>query len=149
MEVMISSVDHSDVYLGEETAFRLRDAGYPQPKKVVYGQFWYSCKEPKGDSHSRFFISGHFTSGISPLKWFACYPAYAPTAFEIIESIKVEFKNAGHVSIEAHYSGWICSVCESVDFTHTPIVTGVNKNPHEAAAQAWFKMKQINATHTR
>lgn len=65
-----------------EQAKKLKGAGYPQPRTVEVGQYWYGCND------KLFEIDTWVKTGISPEKWFYCPAYYAPTIQELSEVAK-------------------------------------------------------------
>ncbi len=131
-----------------ETAVRLKEAGFPQPKPD-FGQVWHNPD------------FGLFVVGI---KWFAdnreyriFYPrtgktvlkseamflkcAFAPTATDILR----EMPNYYYIRKYKHQTNdiQIFSIfCEeqNADDDLSQIAKGVSQNPGEAAAEAWLKL---------
>ena len=110
-------------FVSRQTAIALREAGFPHPATVEYGQRWYSCNA------ELFHISPPLDkTGISPYRWFACYPAYAPTADEILQQIPL-------ASLFFDIDTWVCLITEP----GSPwLIIEENENPAEAVAAAWL-----------
>ena len=109
-----------------QTAIAMRDAGFPQPETVEHSQSWYSCRD------ELFIINQkcHHT-GISPGLWFACRPAFAPTAPDILRELG-----------EA-YSLTTCGPFFRVEQMRADeyfvVAYWQDTNPAEACAKAWLE----------
>lgn len=112
--------------VSKQTAIALRNAGFPQPPSVEHGQSWYSCHDEV------FYIESAFhKTGILPYQWFACYPAYAPTATEILPHFSVP-----HLLWYDDEKQWCCT---HVYYSATELdEVFAHENPAEAVAAAWL-----------
>lgn len=107
-----------------ETARRLAEAGYPQPKKPQIGQTWIFSFLP-----DTALMIGSQIEG--PIPWHGLFHAtetFLPTATDIL----------------AHLPGWYLTfsngewACLSFDDEGSAPDSFVNDNPAEACAEAWF-----------
>ena len=103
-----------------QTATALRDAGFPQPETVEHAQSWYSCRD------ELFIIDQkcHHT-GISPGLWFACRPAFAPTATDILRELGLGYG----LYVSESGNTFVCRELSTI---------WTDENPAEACAKAWL-----------
>lgn len=131
-----------------ETAKRLKDAGFPQPKPVP-GQFWYNgkdellCIQNTSDDTAHFFGVGNnrFVFNASFAHLFDAL-FFAPTATDILE--KTAFVSGDFVEVEARVlpNGFCVDVFEGLLFGKMKPVQIFDTNPHEAAAKAFLELKK-------
>ena len=117
-------------FVSYETAVRLKEAGFPQPKPMFY-QLWYS---PNGESEIRlpYYISPLF-GGASMIY----NSVFAPTAPDILRelgsSFSMFFREEDKVFEPERESVFIVT-CDSLF-----VKPNIHENPAEAAALAWFE----------
>lgn len=108
-----------------ETARRLAEAGYPQPKKPQIGQTWIFSFLP-----DTALMIGSQIEG--PIPWHGLFHAtetFLPTATDILAHLP------GWNLAFTTVSRWIC-YWEDIDGNVTEFIG--HENPAEAAAEAWF-----------
>lgn len=110
--------------VSKQTAIALREAGFPQPTTVMHGQVWYSCY-----ANPLYIDSFIHKTGVPPYEWFACYPAYAPTADEILQQIP------SLASLFFDIDTWVCQVTDPGNLW---LISEEDETPAEAVAAAWL-----------